>query len=73
MKKKYLLAFINSIEKGVYTLDQLYEEWRYFCESNILPKNTIGMFRVHLEFLDDEHVNIKYDDNLVKITSITIS
>ena len=73
MKKYYLDTFINFIEKGVYTLDQLYEEWRYFCESNILPKNTIGMFRVNLEFLDDEHVKIKYDDNLVKITSVTIS
>ena len=73
MKKYYLDTFINFIEKGVYTLDQLYEEWRYFCESNILPKNTIGMFRVNLEFLQDEHVKIKYDDNLVKITSVTIS
>ena len=71
MKQKYLQAFINSVERGVYTLEQLYEEFKYFCEQNIIPKSSIAMFRIHLETLDN--INISYDDNGIKIKLITIS
>ena len=72
MKKYYLDTFINFIEKGVYTLDQLYDEYKFFCEQNVIPKNTKTLFRQYLEFLDSDHVKIHYDDNLIKIKSITI-
>ena len=71
MKKKFLQAFIESIEKGSYTLEELYEEFKYFCEQNIIPKSTITMFRIHLETL--ENIKISYDDNGIKIKLITIS
>ena len=71
MKQKYLQAFINSIGKGSYTLEQLYEEWKYFCEQNVIPKSLIAMFRIHLETLDN--ITIIYDDNGIKIKLITIS
>ena len=71
MKKKYLQAFINSVGKGSYTLEQLYEEFKYFCEQNVIPKSSIAMFRIHLETLDN--ITIVYDDNGIKIKLITIS
>ena len=71
MKKKYLQAFINSVEHGSYTLEQLYDEFKYFCEQNIIPKSSIAMFRTHLETLDN--INITYDANGIKIKLITIS
>ena len=71
MKKRYLQAFIESIEKGSYTLEQLYEEFKYFCDQNVIPKSSIAMFRIHLETLDN--INISYDDNGIKIKLITIS
>ena len=70
MKKKYLQAFINSVEKGSYTLEQLYDEFKYFCEQNIIPKSSIAMFRTHLETLDN--IKITYDDNGIKIKSIAV-
>ena len=72
MKKRYLLAFINSVEKGVYTLEQLYDEYKYFCEQNVIPKSTKPMFRQAIEFCNSENIKIRYDDNLIKIKSITI-
>ena len=72
MKKRYLLAFINSVEKGVYTLEQLYDEYKYFCEQNVIPKSTKPMFRQAIEFCDSNNIKIRYDDNLIKIKSITI-
>ena len=71
MKKRYLQAFINSVEHGSYTLEQLYDEFKYFCEQNIIPKSSIAMFRTHLETLDN--INITYDANGIKIKLITIS
>ena len=71
MKKRYLQAFIESIEKGSYTLEQLYEEFKYFCEQNVIPKSSIAMFRTHLETLDN--ISITYDGNGIKIKMITIS
>ena len=71
MKKKYLQAFINSVEKGSYTLEQLYDEFKYFCDQNIIPKSSIAMFRTHLETLDN--ISITYDANGIKIKLITIS
>ena len=65
MKKKYLQAFINSVEHGSYTLEQLYDEFKYFCDQNIIPKSSIAMFRTHLETLDN--ISITYDDNGIKI------
>ena len=70
MKKKYLQAFINSVEHGSYTLEQLYDEFKYFCEQNVIPKSSIAMFRIHLETLDN--INITYDDNGIKIKSIAV-
>ena len=70
MKQKYLQAFINSVGKGSYTLEQLYEEFKYFCEQNVIPKSSIAMFRIHLETLDN--INISYDDNGIKIKSIAV-
>ena len=70
MKKKYLQAFINSVEHGSYTLEQLYEEFKYFCDQNIIPKSSIAMFRTHLETLDN--IKITYDDNGIKIKSIAV-
>ena len=70
MKKKYLQAFINSVEKGSYTLEQLYDEFKYFCDQNIIPKSSIAMFRTHLETLDN--IKITYDDNGIKIKSIAV-
>ena len=70
MKKRYLQAFINSVGKGSYTLEQLYEEFKYFCEQNVIPKSSIAMFRIHLETLDN--INISYDDNGIKIKSIAV-
>ena len=52
------------------TLEQLYEEFKYFCEQNVIPKSSIAMFRIHLETLDN--INISYDDNGIKIKLITI-
>ena len=72
MKKYYLDTFINSIEKDTYTLDQLYEEYKYFCEQNVIPKSTKPMFRKAIEFFDSENIKIRYEDNCVKINSITI-
>ena len=72
MKKKYLQIFVNTVDKDTYTLDQLYDEYKYFCEQNVIPKNTKTLFRQYLEFLDSDHVKIHYDDNLIKIKSITI-
>ena len=72
MKKYYLDTFINSIEKDTYTLDQLYDEYKYFCEQNVIPKSTTPMFRQAIEFCDSENIKIRYDDNLIKIKSITI-
>ena len=70
MKKKYLQAFIESIEKGSYTLEQLYDEFKYFCDQNVIPKSSIAMFRTHLETLDN--IKITYDDNGIKIKSIAV-
>ena len=70
MKQKYLQAFINSVGKGSYTLEQLYEEFKYFCEQNVIPKSSIAMFRTHLETLDN--INITYDANGIKIKSIAV-
>ena len=70
MKKKYLQAFINSVEKGLYTLEQLYEEFKYFCDQNVIPKSSIAMFRTHLETLDN--IKITYDDNGIRIKSIEV-
>ena len=70
MKKRYLIAFIESIEKGSYTLEQLYDEFKYFCEQNVIPKSSIAMFRTHLETLDN--IKITYDDNGIKIKSIEV-
>ena len=72
MKRFYLDTFINYIEKGVYTLEQLYEEYKYFCEQNVIPKSTKPMFRQAIEFCDSENIKIRYEDNCVKIKSITI-
>ena len=72
MKRFYLDTFINYIEKGVYTLDQLYDEYKYFCEQNVIPKSTKPMFRQAIEFCDSENIKIRYEDNCVKIKSITI-
>ena len=71
MKKRYLIAFIESIEKGSYTLEQLYDEFKYFCDQNVIPKSSIAMFRTHLETLDN--ISITYDGNGIKIKLITIS
>ena len=70
MKKRYLQAFINSVERGVYTLEQLYDEFKYFCEQNVIPKSSIAMFRTYLETLDN--IKITYDDNGIKIKSIAV-
>ena len=70
MKKGYLIAFIESIEKGSYTLEQLYDEFKYFCDQNVIPKSSIAMFRTHLETLDN--INITYDDNGIRIKSIAV-
>ena len=70
MKKRYLIAFIDSIEKGSYTLEQLYEEYKYFCEQNVIPKSSIAMFRTYLETLDN--IKITYDNNGVRIKSIAV-
>ena len=70
MKKRYLIAFIESIEKGTYTLEQLYDEFKYFCEQNVIPKSSIAMFRTYLETLDN--IKITYDDNGIKIKSIAV-
>ena len=72
MKKYYMDTFINSIEKDTYTLDQLYDEYKYFCEQNVIPKSTKPMFRQAIEFCDSCNIKIRYDDNLIKIKSITI-
>ena len=72
MKRFYLDTFINYIEKGVYTLDQLYEDYKYFCDQNVIPKSTKPMFRQAIEFCDSENIKIRYEDNCVKIKSITI-
>ena len=72
MKKYYMDTFINFIEKGVYTLDQLYDEYKYFCEQNVIPKSTKPMFRQAIEFCNSDNIKIRYDDNLIKIKSITI-
>ena len=72
MKRFYLDTFINSIEKDTYTLDQLYDEYKYFCEQNVIPKSTKPMFRQAIEFCNSENIKIRYDDNLIKIKSITI-
>ena len=72
MKRFYLDTFINYIEKGVYTLEQLYDEYKYFCEQNVIPKSTKPMFRQAIEFFDSENIKIRYEDNCVKIKSITI-
>ena len=73
MKKYYLDTFINSIEKDKYTLDQLYDEYKYFCDQNVIPRASKPMFRQAIEFCDCENIKIRYDDNLIKIRSITIS
>ena len=70
MKKRYLIAFIESIEKGSYTLEQLYDEFKYFCDQNVIPKSSIAMFRTHLETLDN--IKITYDDNGIRIKSIEV-
>ena len=70
MKKRYLIAFIESIEKGSYTLEQLYDEFKYFCDQNVIPKSSIAMFRTHLETLDN--IKITYDDNGIRIKSIAV-
>ena len=70
MKKKYLQAFINSTEHGSYTLEQLYDEFKYFCDQNVIPKSSIAMFRTHLETLDN--IKITYDDNGIRIKSIEV-
>ena len=70
MKKRYLIAFIESIEKGSYTLEQLYDEFKYFCDQNVIPKSSIAMFRMHLETLDN--IKITYDDNGIRIKSIAV-
>ena len=70
MKKRYLIAFIDSIEKGSYTLEQLYEEYKYFCEQNVIPKSSIAMFRTYLETLDN--IKITYDNNGVRIKSLAV-
>ena len=72
MKKKYLQIFVNTVDKDTYTLDQLYEEYKYFCEQNVIPKSTKPMFRQAIEFCNSENIKIRYDDNLIKIKSITI-
>ena len=56
MKKYYMDTFINSIEKDTYTLDQLYDEYKYFCEQNVIPKSTKPMFRQAIEFCDSENI-----------------
>lgn len=73
MRKKYLQTFVNTVDKGTYTLQELFDEWKYFCESNILPRSTIAMFRINIESLQDDKVKILYDDNNVKIRAITIT
>lgn len=81
MKKKYLQAFIESVDSGTYTLAQLYEEFKYFCEQNVIPKSSIAMFRSNLETLNDNSQdvncgrspNIVYDDNGIKIKLIVIT
>ena len=72
MKKKYLQIFVNTVDKDTYTLDQLYDEYKYFCEQNIIPKSTKPMFRQAIEFCNSDNIKIRYDDNLIKIKSITI-
>lgn len=71
MKKKYLQAFIENVDSGTYTLAQLYEEFKYFCEQNVIPKSSIAVFRLHLETLND--INIIYDDNGIKIKLVIIT
>ena len=48
------------------------KEYKYFCEQNVIPKSTKPMFRQAIEFCNSENIKIRYDDNLIKIKSITI-
>lgn len=68
MKKEVYNIFISTLQKGEYTIQELYECFKEFCEENVLPCTSIGIFRERIEPLLD---NIEYT-NQIKIKKIII-
>lgn len=71
MKKEVFNIFINSLPKGEYTIQELYDYYKDFCTDNVLPCSSIGIFRERIEpILLAEH-EIEYT-NQIKINKIII-
>ena len=74
MKKRYFDSYIDNLQVGFYTLNQLYEDFKYFCEQNVLPCSSKAIFRSQFEDFSQAYKNItiNYEPNSIKIKSIII-
>lgn len=72
MKKEVFIVFLKTIQSGDYTIKELYECFKEFCDEYTLPCSSIGIFRERIEpILLEEGHNIEYI-NQIKIKTITI-
>ena len=72
MKKDIYLVFLKTIQSAEYTIKELYECFKDFCEDYVLPCSSIGMFRERIEpILIEQGHEIEYSSP-VKIKCIHI-
>ena len=72
MKKAYIEVFIKSLQKGKYTIQELYEIFKDFCAENVIPCTSIGLFRQNIEPVLLENNHSIYYTNQIKINYIII-
>ena len=73
MKKEVFTIFIDTLQKAEYTIQELYEYFKDFCNENVLPCSSIGIFRERIEpVLQEEGHTINYV-NKIKIKSIIVN
>ena len=72
MKKEYIEVFIKSLQKGKYTIQELYEIFKDFCAENVIPCTSIGLFRQNIEPVLLENNHSIYYTNQIKINYIII-
>ena len=70
--KEYIEVFIKSLQKGKYTIQELYEIFKDFCAENVIPCTSIGLFRQNIEPVLLENNHSIYYTNQIKINYIII-
>lgn len=74
MKKDVYIIFLKTLQKADYTMNELYEYFKDFCQDNILPCSSIGIFREKIEpIIIEEGHTIQYASNGLKIKKITFN